>query len=295
MPTSARWWTEAVQRYVDSRRGVSEGWRKQTGRALNRMVYPCGRGRRIRPVFERIGFTSPTHHSDVTPRMVEALRDSQIFSSMTRQNWLSRLRGFLLWNGNPIAGEVDLWKFGQPKAMRRPYVALDVARTIMNAAIGRERVVVALSLLNGLRPVETSRLRVRDLEMDPRCPMMRVIGKGRHGGKERRIPINPLAYVELVPFVEGRRGEDPVYPGTYTAIDHDWRRILDRAGLPQMGLYALRRSFGRISHDAGVPIEEIQAIYGHSSPATTAYYIGVEETRMAAALERLAAAWARPE
>ena len=154
--------------------------------------------------------------------------------------------------------------------MRRPYVDLDLAKTILNTARGRERLVVALSLLNGLRPVETSRLRVRDLEMDPRCPMMRAIGKGRHGGKERRIPINPLAHVELAPIVEGKRGEDPVYPGTYHSIDHDWRRILARARVASIGLYALRRSFGRISHDAGVPIEEIQAIYGHSSPATTA-------------------------
>jgi len=41
---------------------------------------------------------------------------------------------------------------------------------------------------------------------------------------------------------------------------------------------ALRRSFGRISHDDGVPVEEIQAVMGHSSSGITAEYAGVEES-----------------
>jgi len=162
------------------------------------------------------------------------------------------------------------------------------AKIVLDHAEGRERLLVAVLLFHGARPVELSRLRVGDVDLNGTPPAMILKGKGKYSAKERRVPMNPLAYGEIEPFVLGRRPEDPVWPGTYSTIDHDWRRLQKRAGLPPTGLYSMRRGFGRISHDAGVPIESIQAMYGHESPATTAFYIGVEENRMAAGLKRMA-------
>src|SRR5208282_932690 len=124
---------------------------------------------------------------------------------------------------------------------------------------------------------------------DERLPTMWVLGKGERGGKPRRIPINPMAFAEIEPFVRGKRPEDPVYPGPYGAIDKDWRRVQRRAGFVPVGTHALRRSFGRISHDAGTPTAEIQAVYEHASEATTAQYIGIEEQRMAQGMAQMAA------
>ncbi len=125
--------------------------------------------------------------------------------------------------------------------------------------------------------------------MDEHPPMMWVLGKGARGGKRRAVPINPMAYGEIEAFVRGKRPEDPVYPRPFGMIDKDWRRAQRRAGFVPVGTHALRRSFGRISHDAGTPTAEIQAVYGHASEATTAMYIGVEEQRMAQGLAKMAA------
>ncbi|MCI4331460.1 MAG: tyrosine-type recombinase/integrase, partial [Thermoplasmata archaeon] len=270
-----------------------EEWRVRTGRVLRNMAYPYGSGGRVRPpVFVRLGFAAPGHDSDVTERMVEALSRADWLASTSRQNWLSRLRGFLGWCGNPIAADPEIWRFGRPIPRRRPYVDVPTAKLVLDAAVGRERLLVAILLLHGARPVELHRLRVGDLDLEGAPPTMVLKGKGRYSAKERRVPINPLAYGEMLPFVRGKRTEDAVWPGSYHAIDHDWRRLLRRAGVAPRGLYSMRRGFGRISHDAGVPIESIQAMYGHESPATTAFYIGVEENRMAAGLKRMAEVFA---
>ncbi|MGP8074996.1 MAG: tyrosine-type recombinase/integrase [Thermoplasmata archaeon] len=220
--------------------------------------------------------------------MVEALRDTPLLAPCTRQNWTSKLRGFLGSEGCALATGAELWHFGAPVPRKRPYLEIWKAKAILNAAVGRERLVVVLGLFNGLRACEMSRLRVRDLELDEQPPTVWVLGKGTRGGKPRRIPINPSAYGEIAQFVNGRRPEDPVYPGPYGAIDKDWRRAQRRGGFAPVGTHALRRSFGRISHDAGTPTAEIQAVYGHAAESTTSKYIGIEEQRMARGMAQMA-------
>src|ERR1700686_2129723 len=91
-------------------------------------------------------------------------------------------------------------------------------------------------------------------------------GRGKYSARERRVPLNPKVCGEILPFVRGKRSDDPMWPGTYSAIDHDCRRLLRRAEVTRRGRYSMRRGFGRISHDAGVRIESIQAMYRHESP-----------------------------
>ena len=98
-----------------------------------------------------------------------------------------------------------------------------------------------------------------------------------------------MAYAEVAAFAQAKRPEDPLFPGPYGAIDKVWRAAQRRAGFPPVGTHALRRSFGRISHDAGTPTAEIQAVYGHASESTTAVYIGIEEQRMAKGMAQMAA------
>ncbi len=293
MPDGARWWTERIERYVASRTGVSENWRKQTRRLLRSLALPCGSVRyRKDPIFVRPGFEAPTSAKAVSRAMIEALRDTPEFAPTSRQNWTSRLRGFLAFEGMPLAADVDLWRFGKPVPRKRPYLDPSKAKAIISAARGRERLIVVLGLFNGFRACEIYRLRVRDLELEETLPMVWILGKGTRGGKPRRIPLNPMGLGEIRPFVEGKRPEDPVYPGPYGSIDKSWRAAQRRAGFAPVGTHALRRSFGRISHDAGTPTEEIQKMYGHSSPVTTVEYIGVEDTRMAKGLARMAAFFA---
>ena len=254
------------------------------------LVDRCATGRT--PSSFRLGFEAPTSARVVSRAMIEALRDTPEFAPTSRQNWTSRLRGFLAFEGMPLATDVDLWRFGKPVPRKRPYLDTSRAKAIMLAARGRERLILALGLFNGFRACEIYRLKVRDLELEEPVPMVWILGKGTRGGKPRRIPLNPMALGEIRPFVERKRPEDPVYPGPYGSIDKSWRAAQRRAGFAPVGTHALRRSFGRISHSAGTPTEEIQKMYGHSSPVTTVEYIDVEDSRMAKGLARMAAFFA---
>lgn len=279
-----RWVAYRVGEYVATRGGVSESWRRQTRSVLLRFFLPTTKP----PIFERLGFPMPVAPRDVTRAMVDALRETDMFLPCSRQCLSSRLRGFLAWSGNPIGVDPTIWRFGKPEAFHRRWVTLEQGIAMLRCARDRERLVIALGLLNGLRAIEIARLRVRDVLPDAAPPVLRVMGKGRGGGKARLVAMNPMIIEELRPFLASKRPEDPVYPGPYSTIYKSVRRAARRAGVGVVGTHDLRRSFGAIAHDAGTPVEEIQAVYGHASPAMTTYYIGVDVARMARGLSVMA-------
>lgn len=81
VPDWYRWLTERVERYVTSRRGVGEDWRKQTRRASRNRFLPSGCGARLKPGwFARLEFDAPTRASGVTRERVEALRDTRMLT-----------------------------------------------------------------------------------------------------------------------------------------------------------------------------------------------------------------------
>ncbi len=282
----ARWVAYRVGDYVASRGGVSSSWRRQTQSLLTRFFLSDSRGHPA--IFSRLGFEMPVAPKDVTRQMVEALRDTDLFLPCSRQNFLSRLKGFLGWCGNPIAADPSLWNFGKPEAFNRRWITVDQGLAMLRIARNEERLLVALGLLNGLRAVEILRLHVRDVQLAANPPVLRVMGKGRMGGKPRLIALNPMIAGELAPFLTGKRPEDLVYLGSYSAIYKRVSRVGRRAGIPVVGTHDLRRSFGTIAHAAGTPVEEIPAVYGHASPAMTTYYIGVDVARMSKGLSTMA-------
>ncbi len=101
---------------------------------------------------------------------------------------------------------------------------------MISVAKDRERIVVALEDWNGIRPVEVFRLHWRDVNLAKDAATLHVIGKGKNGGKERRIPMSPMVWDVLLPFSVGGRGTDPVFAGTHSAINKVIRRCGRGAG-----------------------------------------------------------------
>ena len=207
MPNAARWWTERVERYVASRHGVSEKWRRQTERALRNLAVPCGpRARRKRAWFARLGFSPPTSASSITRAMVEALRDTPLLAPCSRQNWTSRLRGFLTYEGHMLAADPEIWHFGKPVARKRPYLDIGKAKAILKIAEGRERLIVVLGLFNGLRAcgdLPSPRARSGD------GPAATDHVGAREGRARRKAPPHPDQ-------PDGLRGDRAVRPGPST-------------------------------------------------------------------------------
>ena len=227
---------------------------------------------------ERAGRDPPASTDAVTAEDVEALKGAGFWANSTLHTNLVALREFLRWAGNPLSEDPDVWLAPGGQAINRRWLTAAQLGALYSAAQGRERVVVALEGFNGLRRVEVLRLHVRDLDLTLPNPTMRVLGKGRHGGKYRTIPIQPVAYAVLVEATIGQPGTTAIFPYHERTADHDVRRAALRAALGvKVSGHDLRRSFGRIAYQAGVTLVDLKYLYGHESVDMTAHYIGLDD------------------
>jgi len=288
VPEKARWWNERTTGYVRKNEIVwSEEHTEGIRMALARFV--TGRdphGRRTPGIWERVGVRpAPTKACDVTAEMVARVKRSTIWAPKTRSFYLQALRGFLRWEGAPLAEDRKLWAMNA-KAGPRDWLTREQLAQVWGACRGDlDRLVVASGGMNGLRRAEVRRLRARDvlLALDH--------AEARIEGKTGTRTIQLGSYLRNVLLSMDKRGSELYFPLKDSAYDDRLTAVGRFAGLPfHLSAHILRRSFGRIAYHARVPLVTIQQIYGHASPAMTAYYIGIESEEMAAGLVTFEAA-----
>lgn len=155
----------------------------------------------------------------------------------------------------------------------------------------REKAIVGLMLMGGLRRGEVIALNVESLDAD--CTQVLVRGKGN---KERVVPLCPALRDLLVSHLEGRGAiSGPLVVGrtgqrtTVTSFTRLFRRLLKRAGLQDEGItpHKLRHAFGTSLVRQGVDVATIAELMGHSNISTTSIYLHASPSTMRAAVERL--------
>jgi integrase len=247
--------------------------------------------RRTPSLLLRVGVSSPpSAPAGFKLLHVEELKKNLPWSPATFATHFNALRRFLRWSGNPLATKRGIWAVPGETAGRRRWLAPDQLARLYRAAKGRERILVALEGLNGLRRVEVLRLRTKDIDFGRQ--RLHVLGKGRNGGKWRTLPM----FSETAKLLHSvRLGEDQnslVIPLSQSGADILLRRVAERAGFPRLGLrvshHDLRRTFGRLAHKAGMDLVQLKNLYGHTSLDQTVHYIGLDEDEMRAGLNRLA-------
>ena len=151
----------------------------------------------------------------------------------------------------------------------------------------RDVAVVTLLYGCGLRISEALSLTAAD---HPLAEVLRIRGKG---GKERLVPVIPVArsavadYVRLCPYplasdpqgalFRGARG-GPLNPRLIAAAMEQARLAL---GLPATATpHAMRHSFATHLLAAGGDLRTIQELLGHASLSTTQVYTAVDTTRL---------------
>ncbi len=177
---------------------------------------------------------------------------------------------------------------------------------VQEAAQGIERMVVHLELNLGLRRIEVIRLKVKDLKLG----YVDVLGKGKHGGKPRKVAFHPSTLSELnnyhmireaeiakaraknpavtVPdnlLIYERKGQLHAYKRT--AVDKMLARVSAKTGI-EFTNHDLRRTFGRTAWLAGVPLETINDMLGHEDTKTTVLYLGLNMDDQADAMKKIA-------
>jgi integrase len=275
VPTSARWWAEQAEEYVEWLRKESElsqGYLTRNRRYLVAFQGDC----------ERAGTAPPAGPTEVTREHIRAVKGSGLWGPRTLKTTFSVVRGFLRWAGNPLSDAKNpVWQLPSGFADRRNWIDRNEMVALYRLAEGRSRVRVVLQGFNGLRECEVRRLRVRDLSMALPRPTLTVRGKGRYGGKFRTIPMDPMTRAVLEKWVSGKAADELLYPVGHTVADGELATLGQKAGVSvRVTGHVLRRSFGRLAYQAGVPVPTIQRIFGHASIDQTLHYIGVGQEEM---------------
>lgn len=167
-----------------------------------------------------------------------------------------------------------------------------------------DEMLVTLQLLHGLRRVEVIRLCISDIHLEE--GYLDVRGKGRAGGKLRRIPMHPdfrRSYdrwmSERNDLLKQTAGPQPDNLLVYLrgkrlhkyeeikgrAIDDRLQELSARLGV-RFSSHTLRRTFGRELYRSGVNIVVIATILGHTSTSQTIKYLGLDLDDMADAMDR---------
>jgi integrase len=218
----------------------------------------------------------------VAPEHIDALRTRMGWGKATTQFYFAALRQFLRWAGNPLADRGELWRLPPSAAQRRRWITPDQLVSLLRAARGKARLIVALEGFNGLRRVEVLRLRASDVNLAERW--LNVRGKGRMGGKWRQIPLSEVARKALEPHLEGLAPLDRILPYSASWADQRLAEAAVSAGFTRRGLrvshHDLRRTFGRVAHSAGMDLVQLKNLYGHASLEMSVHYIGLDLERM---------------
>jgi integrase len=277
-------WSRAIRRFEKkdfAESPVGGLWKR-------RVLYEI---RRTPSLLRKCGVISPP----ATPRgleilHIERLKQSLPWSPASFSVHFNALRRFLRWADNPLAAQRGVWAVPAESAGHRRWLEPEQLARLYRAAQGREKVLLALEGFNGLRRVEVLRLRSKDIDFGRQ--RLRVLGKGRYGGKWRTLPMFPETARVLGFASKGLDEDSRLVPLSLSGADLLLRRVADGAGFPGLGLrvshHDLRRTFGRLAHKAGMDLVQLKNLYGHASLDQTVHYIGLDEDEMRAGLDRLA-------
>lgn len=158
----------------------------------------------------------------------------------------------------------------------------EVAKLIDHAPAGRDRVLLSLLYMSGVRVSELAQLMWCDATPRAESGQITVFGKG---GKTRAILLKQKTWRALLSLRGDNGPVDPVFrsrKGGHLDVSQI-RRIVyaaaERAGLPKkVSPHWLRHAHASHALDRSAPIHLVQATLGHASVSTTGRYLHARPT-----------------
>lgn len=161
----------------------------------------------------------------------------------------------------------------------------------------RDRAMLELLYATGMRVTELVSLDMTNLNLDPRSPYVRCLGKG---AKERTIPIHDQAMEALVDYLEegrpllvrnqaeealfvNRRGERLTRQGFWLILKGYARSANLSANITP---HTLRHSFATHMLRGGMPLRNVQEMLGHANISTTQVYTHLTSDHVREVYER---------
>jgi integrase/recombinase XerD len=159
----------------------------------------------------------------------------------------------------------------------------EVAKLIDAAAPGRNRMLLKLLYVSGVRVSELCGLRWQDAVARQEAGQITVFGKG---GKTRTILLKPRVWAQLrsmrgdagdnQPVFPSRRGGGPLDPSQVRRIVYAAARNAGLAG--KVSPHWMRHAHASHALDRNAPIHLVQATLGHASVSTTGRYLHARPT-----------------
>lgn len=214
---------------------------------------------------------------DVDAVALEDLLGSMEWGPSARKSLRTAVGGLYRWGRRrgyvAIDPAVDLPTVRVPKGRPRPAPEAVIAAALARAG-ERERRMIELGALAGLRAGEISRVHRLDLDGD----MLLVHGKG---GKERLVP---LAHGDLLTAIEG--AEDWLFPnrlGGHLTPNHV-SKLLSRLLPSPWTAHTLRHRFGTKAYAGTRDLLAVSQLLGHASTDTTLIYVQMPDDHLRSAV-----------
>ena len=212
---------------------------------------------------------------------------------------------FCRWAGNVNLAKMRV-SYGDASPTNIRWLTDEQARAVRTEATGIERMIVHCELDLGMRRIEVLRLTTRSFKRG-RMNIVEIHGKGRNGGKHRKINWHPDTEWILTEYLEGHRADviakarakDPavtvpdglliyeragrLHSYHKTSVDELVKGVGERLGF-EVTNHDLRRTCGRMMYRSGVKLEVIMRMFGHCDTKTTVRYLGLDFDDMSGAM-----------
>lgn len=163
----------------------------------------------------------------------------------------------------------------------------------------RDRAIVMLMLLGGLRAAEVRSLLLADVDLGLR--QVRVVGKGN---KQRVVPVDRAFFTEVTSYLRLERPlglltsecfvvlRGPTTGGVMTeaGLRRIFRTHRARSGAMRVRPHRLRHTFGTELAAAGMDLLVLRELMGHAHAETTAAYVHLSAETIAAEWDKAKAA-----
>lgn len=208
--------------------------------------------------------------------------------------WLSRLMYRAVSQGTIRFNPFEEVKYEvverKPRFLSKGDVSKLLAFPLQDEGAELSRRMFLFSVFTGLAFVDLRGLRASQIETNSEGK--RYIRKARQKTEvESLIPLHPIAEQILALYTkEQSRGDYKIFPDTMS----DWKllRHLKAVGLAcgirtPLTWHCARHTFGTLTLEAGVPIESIAKMMGHSSIASTQIYAQVTDKKISKDMDRV--------
>lgn len=208
--------------------------------------------------------------------------------------WLSRLMYRAVSQGTIRFNPFEEVKYEvverKPRFLSKGDVSKLLAFPLQDEGAELSRRMFLFSVFTGLAFVDLRGLRASQIETNSEGK--RYIRKARQKTEvESLIPLHPIAEQILALYTkEQSRGDYKIFPDTMS----DWKRLrhLKAVGLAcgirtPLTWHCARHTFGTLTLEAGVPIESIAKMMGHSSIASTQIYAQVTDKKISKDMDRV--------